>query len=593
MANTRKRIPYGLSDFETLRNDNCYYVDKTAYIRRLEEYNFALFLRPRRFGKSLFVNMLKAYYDVNFANKFDSLFGDLAIGKEPTQLHNTYLMLSFNFSIVDSAPANVQESFNKVALESIDKFIFRNSGNIPSETHKLVIESGINCAEALALLSSLVNRTSNKIYVVIDEYDNFANTLMTIDETAYQKILHADGFVRLFYNVLKEATTDNSAAIDRIFITGVSPLCLSDVTSGFNIAANLSTDPRFNAMVGFTESEVRNMLMYYAETDSIPPNAMESHLPLIKSYYDNYCFSEDSAESCEHLFNSDMTLYFVDKCIGRKGKTPKEMLDPNVKQDYNKIRMMVRYESKFGNKSKKMQTILNNGYILSQLNPEFQIRELADEKNLVSLLFYLGLLTYGKVKIERNGITNETVGLVVANEAMRLQYCTYLSQAYGEALQWRTDNDTMDNLWVDWIYYGQWEPMIRYIASVMHDNDSVRDFGPEGESFVKGFMLAHLCNGNGYAVRTEVEMGHGYSDIYLYPIVSDYPNALVLELKYLKPSASDDEVKAITEKAKAQVAQYVADNRLRTEAEARGWTLTAAVAVFRGWKAETVLAVNS
>ncbi len=589
MANTRKRIPYGLSDFETLRNDNCYYVDKTAYIRRLEEYNFALFLRPRRFGKSLFVNMLKAYYDVNFANKFDSLFGELAIGKEPTQLHNTYLMLSFNFSRVDSTPANVQESFNKVALESIDKFIFRNSGNIPSETYKLVIESGINCAEALALLSSLVNRAGNKIYVVIDEYDNFANTLMTIDETAYQKILHADGFVRLFYNVLKEATTDNSAAIDRIFITGVSPLCLSDVTSGFNIARNISTLTEFNGMVGFTEPEVCEMMTYYLQLDE----SIDELLQVARTYYDNYSFSKAAALKGEHVFNSDMVLYFIDCCKDSGGEAPENMLDDNVKQDYNKIRMMVRYESKFGNKIKKMQTILNNGYILSQLNPEFQIRELADEKNLVSLLFYLGLLTYGKVKIERNGITNETVGLVVANEAMRLQYCTYLSQAYGEALQWRTDNDTMDNLWVDWIYYGQWEPMIRYIASVMHDNDSVRDFGPEGESFVKGFMLAHLCNGNGYAVRTEVEMGHGYSDIYLYPIVPDYPNALVLELKYLKPSASDDEVKAITEKAKAQVAQYVADNRLRTEAEARGWTLTAAVAVFRGWKAEAVLAVNS
>lgn len=588
MANSRKKIPYGVSDFVSVRLENYYYVDKSAYIRSLEEYRYALFLRPRRFGKSLFVNMLKAYYDVNYADEFDSIFGELAIGKEPTELRNSYLMLSFGFSGVECSPSRVQESFNSSAIASIKRFLDDYKDKLGPDAYRKVIEETPNCAQALKTLSALVFEAGYKIYVTIDEYDNFANTLMTVDEASYEKLLHADGFVRFFYNVIKEATTDNKAAIDRIFITGVSPLCLSDVTSGFNIAANISTNPKFNAMVGFTEADVHEMLMYYANVHALSPEMMEGHMPLMKSYYDNYCFSTDAAEKGEHVFNSDMTLYFVDNCISRDGKAPEVLLDDNVKQDFNKIRMMVRYESTFGSKSKRMQSILNDGYTLLRLNTEFQIRELTDEKNLVSLLFYLGLLTYGKAKLGRNGVPFETASLVVANEAMRQQYGTYLTRAYAETLHWRTDNDTMDDLWVNWAYFGQWEPLITYIASVMQENDSVRDFTPQAESFVKGFILAHLCKGSGFIARTEAEMNHGYSDIYLYPIMPEYRNALVLELKYLKPTASDAEVEAARQEARKQVAGYVASKQLRVEADAKGWTLFAAVAVFRGWKSEVI-----
>ncbi len=591
MANNRKLIPYGVSKFEKVRLENYYYVDKTGYLRSLEEYNYVLFLRPRRFGKSLFADMLKTYYDINFADKFDALFGDLEIGKEPTPRHNTYLILPFDFSPVDSTPARVQESFNSSALTSIERFLIAYKDRLDQDAYQKVIKETPNCAEALNALVTIVHAAGYKMYVVIDEYDNFANTLMTVDESSYSKLLHADGFVRFFYNVLKSATT-GTGAIDRIFLTGVSPLCLSDVTSGFNIAANLSTTRRFNAMVGFTETEVRNMLMYYAEADAISPKDAEAQLPLMKSYYDNYCFSTDAAKEGEHVFNSDMTLYFIDKFVDRNGIAPQVMLDDNIKQDFNKIRMMVRYETRFGNKSKRMQSIINDGYTLSTLNTQFQIRELTDEKNLVSLLFYLGLLTYGKVPPENVG-GRSIVALVVANEAMRQQYAKYLTEAYRNTLQWRTDNDTMDDLWTNWSYFGQWEPMISYIASAMQDNDSVRDFGPKGESFVKGFMLAHLYNGNGYVIHTEAEMGHGYSDIYLYPINPDYRNALVLELKYLKPSATEDEVESVRKEAREQVARYVADKRLREEAEAREWVLVAAVAVFRGWKCEILEAVES
>lgn len=227
MASSKKLIPYGISDFEKIRLGNYYYVDKTEYIRRLEDYNYVLFLRPRRFGKSLLVNMLKAYYDVNYADKFEALFGSLAIGRKPTDRRNSYLMLSFNFSRVDSNPDKVQESFNDIALEQIEKFISRYDSILPKDTKSIVSGDGLDCSRALSRLNTIVGETNNKIYITIDEYDNFANTLMSVDQSSYNEILHADGLVRLFYNVLKEATTDNSAAIDRIFITGVSPCALA------------------------------------------------------------------------------------------------------------------------------------------------------------------------------------------------------------------------------------------------------------------------------------------------------------------------------------------------------------------------------
>ena len=588
MANKRKRLPYGVSDFESVRLENYYYVDKTGFIPSLEDYNYVLFLRPRRFGKSLFANMLKAYYDINYADKFDALFGELEIGKEPTPSHNTYLVLSFNFSGVDSKPENVQESFNRSALMSIEIFLSAYKEKLGEYAHEKVIEGTQNCAEALRALSIITSEAGYKMYIVIDEYDNFANTLMSVNEDSYHDILHADGFVRYFYNVLKEATTNNNAAIDRIFITGVSPLCLSDVTSGFNIARNLSTNANFNNMVGFTEEEANKMLTYFIDADGQRKNTVESLLPVVRAYYDNYSFSRYAEEQGEHVFNSDMLLYFIDNYTSNGYRMPKNIVDANAKSDYVKLQTLTQRADTFEEKNSMMQTILNDGYVLSEVNPEFQVCELTESQNFISMLFYMGLLTYGE---SPDGME----ALVIANEAMRQQYGTYLSTSYAKMMNWRTDQLMMSKLWMNWGVKGQWQPLISYIASVMQENDSVRDFTPQAESFVKGFMLAHLCKGNGYVVRTEAEMDHGYSDIYLYPIVPEYRNALVLELKYLKPTATDAEVESVRQAARKQVANYVADKRLQAEAEAKGWGLAAAVAVFRGWKVEAVegFSVNS
>lgn len=581
MASSKKLIPYGISDFEKIRLGNYYYVDKTEYIRRLEDYNYVLFLRPRRFGKSLLVNMLKAYYDVNYADKFEALFGSLAIGRKPTDRRNSYLMLSFNFSRVDSNPDKVQESFNDIAIEQIEKFISRYDSILPKDTKSIVSGDGLDCSRALSRLNTIVGETNNKIYITIDEYDNFANTLMSVDQSSYNEILHADGLVRLFYNVLKEATTDNSAAIDRIFITGVSPLCLSDVTSGFNIAANISTEQRFNAMVGFTSNEVRKMFEYYSNEYGDYKHTADELIETIKPFYDNYCFSKESAEhGDDHLFNSDMTLYFLRKYNDGYHSIPDEMIDENNRSDPHKMAAVLRNGGNEAEKIELIQQILDDGYYDCDLKTQFQVRELGNIRNLVSLLFYLGLLTYGRTQ-------DGDVSLIVANETMRQQQSDYLSLGYAEVLQWSTDVNKMDKLWTKWAKRGEWQPFVEYVLSVMHDNDSVRDHNYDGEAFVKGFLLAHICHGNGYAVKTEAELDHGYSDIYMYPI-SGYKHALVIELKYLHREATSAAVTKKAEEARKQIREYISDKRILTEAKTKGWTLHAAIAVVRGWDAEII-----
>ena len=585
MEGKRKLIPYGVSSFETVRSGNYYYVDKTAYIRSLEDYNYILFLRPRRFGKSLFVNMLKAYYDINYVDKFDSLFSDLAIGKDSTPLRSSYLVLSFNFSSVNSTPDKVQESFNTIALESIRYFISRYKDRLPEDTWEDVIGSGIDCSLALSRINAIAAQAGYKIYLTIDEYDNFANTLMSVDEDYYNKILHADGFIRLFYNVLKETTTDNNAAIDRIFITGVSPLCPSDVTSGFNIALNISTNPQYNGMVGFSEKETRTMVEYYLTGRTLQSNTVDELMQCMKSYYDNYCFSKAAVERNEHMFNSDMVLFFLTNYLGNNCNIPDEMIDENNRSDPHKMASVLRSGGDEAERVEILQQILDDGYYYCDLKTQFQVRELGNVRNLVSLLFYLGLMTYGRTP-------DDDIALVVANEAMRQQHSDYLSLCYAETLHWSTDINKMDRLWSQWIRAGEWKPFIEYVLSVMHDNDSIRDHGDEGEAFVKGFLLAHICHGNGYIVKTEAELGHGYSDIYMYP-VGGYKRALVIELKYLHRTATNDAVKAKAEEARVQIRKYISDKRLRAEAEARGWTLHAAIAVVREWDATIVEEVEN
>ena len=330
-----KALPYGISDFPRIRCEDYYYVDKSRFIEILERQPPYLFLiRPRRFGKSLFLAMLEAYYSIDYAGRFEELFGELYIGQHPTKRHNSYMVLRFNFSEVSSKLEFVDRSFCEYCCMVMKNFILKYEHLLGSGIWEVVNPDETNPEQMLAALKEYVSRTDcPRIYLLIDEYDNFTNTILSsYGQERYREKTHGEGLIRGFFNNVKASTSNAGAAVERLFITGVSPITMDDVTSGFNIGTNISMLPQFNDIIGFSEDEVREMITYYKDENALPADVTVDELvELMKPWYDNYCFSEDSLE--ERMFNSDMTLYFLNNYL-QLGKVPKMMVDNNIRTDY-------------------------------------------------------------------------------------------------------------------------------------------------------------------------------------------------------------------------------------------------------------------
>lgn len=573
-------LPYGETDYVTIRKENSYYVDKTAYIPYFENAaKYIMFLRPRRFGKSLFLNMLSAYYDVLRKDAYEQNFGGLDIFNRTTPKQGKYMILKFNFSAVDSRKEYVEESFNIKVYDTVIAFVDRYKDYLPENAMQLVLSSDGKSNVALSKLLMIAEKSPYKIYIMIDEYDNFSNTLFSTDEDAYKELTHGDGFFRLFFNVLKAMTTDNEAPVERIFITGVSPLTLSDVTSGFNIARNLSVKGQFNDAMGFSESDVRKMFEYYRDSTGVFKHSVDELIEIMKPHYNNYCFASDMIEN-ERVFNPDMALYFMQNYIDGNGTIPEKLVDPNVKTDFFKMEKMVKIENTFGEKSRIILDIVNTGRTYFELNPEFAIAELSAPENLQSLLYYMGLLTFG---LDERGIP----AFVVPNDTVRQQYCKYLEKCFSLSIGWRTDIATLGSLWTTLVFQGDCKPFISYIASVMDENSAVRDFDAQGEFFVKGFFLSHFCKNSSFLTYTELEANHGFTDLYLEPL-GYKRHAYIIELKYCKKNSSDEEVQKLKSAAEIQLEKYVSDHRIQEKCDDNKWELHKAAVVFRGWKMEVL-----
>ena len=326
-----KEIPYGLSDYARLALENYYYVDKTHFIPLIEKAaSFFFLIRPRRFGKSLTLSMLESYYDINNANRFEELFGERWIYQHPTALRAKFLILRFNFSAVSSNIDRMLDSFEEHCKDRFIDFADRYEHLFAPGFRQELMERE-TAASGLSYINTKASFLKLNLYLIIDEYDNFTNTILsTYGTEAYQKATHGEGFFRFFFNVIKAATTGSEQALKRMFITGVSPITLDDVTSGFNIGSNFTTDPQFNGIVGFSETELRTMLTYYKEEGTLKAE-VEDLITMMKPWYDNYCFAEETLD--ESMFNSDMVLYFLSTFL-RLGTPPKEMIDRNIRTDY-------------------------------------------------------------------------------------------------------------------------------------------------------------------------------------------------------------------------------------------------------------------
>lgn len=575
MENKYKLIPYGISDFKKIQTEGYYYVDKTNFIPKMEDLaNYVMYLRPRRFGKSLFTNVLSAYYDVLRKDEFDAIFGGLYIHEHPTSKRNSYLVLKFNFSAIDTAEARVEDSFNWDVKQNLKRFTNRYRDYLPEDTLDK-LEQCTECHKALKVVRDAAEEAGQHIYLIIDEYDNFANTLFSYNESAYRNLTHGDGFFRLFFNIIKEATTDNDSVIDRIFITGVTPLTLSDVTSGYNIGMNLSLKPQFNHMIGLTESEVRTMLEYYRDATGVFKHSVDEIIEHIKPWYNRYCFSEESLNA-DRVFNTDMVLYFVSEYTNNNGKYPRFMVDANINTDYGKIRKLVKLDKSFGRKAEIIQKINLDGEVPAVIVPEFSIDRLGSNDSLVSLLLYMGFLSIERAQGPR-------LILSIPNYTVKQQFFNYMQELYSNALDWRSDIDILNDLGATAVFDGNIEPLFRYIAETMQSSTVVRDYDKYGEAFVKGFALCSIgARNNYYIVNTEQAMGKGYADMFLEPI-NGVEHAYVIELKYLKHSSTDKEVEAIAAEAKTQLQSYITTHNIAKRSADNGWHLHGAVVVFRGW----------
>ncbi len=559
MEKTRP-ILYGVADYAQIRKKNGWFVDRTAKIRDLEDTAYAMFLRPRRFGKSLLVSMLHAYYDVNFANRFDEFFSGTDIGANPTDERGIYLVFYFDFSAVSKNPAEVQVKFDKYVSLCCDTFARNYRDRLPEGLADRILKDA-NSDEKINEIALGLKGTGIKLYVLIDEYDNFTNTILAESgQSAYDELCHGGGFFKQFFTNLKTATSDTDAPVTRLFITGVSPVTMDDVTSGFNIGTNISLDPQFADFTGFRHGDLRAMADYYAPRCGFDAGkAYDAAL----TWFDNCRFGSTDAPP---LANTTLVLNFFDKLV-RVKVWPDDMIDENLRTDYAKIRHLVTVDRRLNGNFHVLENLLADGSLEEPLAKSFQAHELSKKENFTSLLYWLGITTITGKKFGKTlfGIPNETLKELAAK---------MIPAAYSDVH--KIDErvfDINDGL-CDFAEKGEWRGFVNILSGIVKENFVVRD-SVEGEKVVQSTIVALLCAAGGpYFVTHEREAGGGFYDLALAPQLARWPeiaHAALIEMKYVKagdPAPTPEALAKIKADAIDQLDQYSSDPAL-----AQAWHL--------------------
>jgi len=547
VSSDMKLLPYGMMNFEDIRLDNYYYVDKTSFIPLIERSDrYFFFIRPRRFGKSLTLNMLQHYYDVRTRDKFDALFGDLYIGKHPTDDRNSYLVLYLNFSGINGELHNYRSGLDAHCNTCFNYFCDIYAEYLPQGIREK-LDKKEGAVEQLDVLYHECERAGQKIYLFIDEYDHFTNAILSDADSLrrYTEETHKEGYLRAFFNKVKAGTY---SSIKRCFITGVSPVTMDDLSSGFNIGTNYSLSSKFNQMMGFTEAEVREMLAYYSTKISFN-HTIDELIGLMKPWYDSYCFAQECYGETT-LYNSNMVLYFVKNYIDNNGRVPRNMIESNIRIDYEKLRMLIRKDKEFAHDASAIQTLVSQGYITGELKESFPAANIVDSDNFVSLLYYFGMLTI-------SGMYKGKTKLTIPNQVVQEQLYTYLLNTYNEA-DLSFSNHEKDELASALAYDGAWQSYFGYIADCLKRYASQRD-KQKGEFFVHGFTLAMTAQNRFYRPISEADTQAGYADIFLCPLLDIYPDmqhSYIIELKYAKYKDPEDRVEELRKEGIAQANRY-------------------------------------
>ena len=567
------KIPYGIANFKSLREEGCLYVDKTKHIEMLENYGnkYIFFIRPRRFGKSLFLSTLGQYYDINAVGEFNKLFGDLYIGQNPTPLKNSYLILPLNFSGLNTASKDkLEDSFRLRLVDAIDGFLSTYKKffeDIPALKNRLR-----NTNDISAVFNLLIQATKNsdkKIYLIIDEYDHFANDIIAMgDGPFYKEIIRATGFVRDFYETLKIGT---ETVIDRIFITGISPVMLDDLTSGFNIAGNLTMKTGLNEMLGFTEDEVTGIIDKLNINVTMPDNpsllTRERLRDELKKNYNGYLFNE---EAQQRIYNPSMILYFLNECRqASSGKYPKNIIDDNIKTDYGRLNRLTANEAN----KKLLDKIIKNEGITANIATRFSFDNMNDLDYFVSLLFYMGLLTISRQERTR-------LLLEIPNYVIKTVFWEYMMIKLKKEHNIRIETEGIRRAIEKMAYDGEIEPYINYISENIFKKLSNRDLINFDEKNIKIMLFIYLADSNAYRPQSEKETEAGYIDIYLEkdPRIPDIKYEWLIELKYLKESERNN-LEQAKQKGLQQLQKYATSKNLTSKQD-----LKKALVIFIGKK---------
>lgn len=513
-----KLVPYGVADFATVIEQNLYYVDKTMFIPELEKQPRNLFfIRPRRFGKSIFLSMLYSYYDCTQSHKFQSLFGNLWIGQHPTPLQGKYQVLFLDFSQITGNIDKLETKFNSYLSINLDAFVRQYSEYYQAEMEEILAQEDFE--EKMELIFKAAKAHQYHLYLIIDEYDNFTNVILNErGENVYHAITHADGFYRDVFKKFK-------GNFERIFMMGVSPVTLDDVTSGFNIGWNISIKPEFDEMLGFSTTDVVEMFTYYKEHGSIPVDSdIDAIVNDMKPWYDNYCFAEEALKKKTRMFNCDMVLYYLRNYMDN-GCSPRQMIDPNTRTDYGKMKKLLQFDKLDGERKGIIRKIAEEEQIVTQLYESFSAYQIPKAEIFPSLLFYYGMLTI-------KGTRGSKLILGIPNNNVRKQYYGYLEEEYQAKAY--VDVNQLTDYYYDMAYDGKWEEGLRFMADAYAKVSSVRD-GIEAERNLQGFFMAYLNLNDYYITAPELELNHGYCDFFLLPDLTHYASqhSYILELKVL------------------------------------------------------------
>ena len=576
-----KLVPYGVADFATVIEQNLYYVDKTMFIPELEKQPRNLFfIRPRRFGKSIFLSMLYSYYDCTQSHKFQSLFGNLWIGQHPTPLQGKYQVLFLDFSQITGNIDKLETKFNSYLSINLDAFVRQYSEYYQAEMEEILAQEDFE--EKMELIFKAAKAHQYHLYLIIDEYDNFTNVILNErGENVYHAITHADGFYRDVFKKFK-------GNFERIFMMGVSPVTLDDVTSGFNIGWNISIKPEFDEMLGFSTTDVVEMFTYYKEHGSIPADSdIDAIVNDMKPWYDNYCFAEEALKKKTRMFNCDMVLYYLRNYMDA-GCPPEEMIDPNTRTDYGKMKKLLQFDKLDGERKGIIRKIAEEEQIVTQLYESFSAYQIPKAEIFPSLLFYYGMLTI-------KGTRGSKLILGIPNNNVRKQYYGYLEEEYQAKAY--VDVNQLTDYYYDMAYNGKWEEGLRFMADAYAKVSSVRD-GIEAERNLQGFFMAYLNLNDYYITAPELELNHGYCDFFLLPDLTHYASqhSYILELKVLSKKdfsvivegAFTEDGKPMTKAEKQwrealdQIHRYA--EAPRVEALRQGTKLHLIIMQFEGWE---------